>query len=84
MAESSKAFKMYHYQQVKCETKAEVDQYVRITGKYKTEKSTRKIDKEDKIETNKKYDPYPWLAEDDPRRHQSDAEILCEKIDKFI
>ena len=24
---------------------------------------------------------YPWLADDDPRRHQTDAEILCEKID---
>ena len=76
MAESSKAFKMYHYQQVKCETKAEVDQYMRITGKYKAEKSTRKINKEDKIKTNEKYDPYPWLSDDDPRRHQSDAEIL--------
>ena len=28
-----------------------------------------------------KEDPYPWLAEDDPRRFQSDAEILFEKID---
>ena len=26
-------------------------------------------------------DHYPWLAKDDPRRHQSDAEILFEKID---
>ena len=26
-------------------------------------------------------DQYPWLAKDDPRRHQSDAEILYEKID---
>ena len=26
-------------------------------------------------------DPYPWLAEDDPRRFQSDAEVLFEKID---
>ena len=25
-------------------------------------------------------DKYPWLAEDDPRRHQTDAEILYEKI----
>ena len=81
MAQSSKAFKMYHYQQVKCETKAEVDQYMRLTGKYKAEESTKKIDKEEKVEKNKKYDPYPWLAEDDPRRHQSDAEILYEKID---
>ena len=26
-------------------------------------------------------DKYPWLAEDDPRRHQTDADILWEKID---
>ena len=26
-------------------------------------------------------DPYHWLAEDDSRRFQSDAEILFEKID---
>ena len=26
-------------------------------------------------------DQYPWSAKDDPRRHQSDAEILYEKID---
>ena len=26
-------------------------------------------------------DPYPWLDADDPRRFQSDEEILYEKID---
>ena len=40
-AESSKTFKMYHYKQIKCETK----------------------------------------TEDDPRRHQTDEEILYEKVD---
>ena len=35
MAESSKTFTMYHYQQVKCDTKTEVDQYMRIAGKYR-------------------------------------------------
>ena len=38
MAEFSKTFKMYHYQQIKCETKTEdwstSDQYVRVTGRY--------------------------------------------------
>ena len=38
MAESSKTFKMYHYQQMKCEIKTEnwstSDQYMRVTGKY--------------------------------------------------
>ena len=81
MAESSKAFKMYHYQQVKCQTKAEVDQYMRITGKYKAERSTRKTSKEEIVEKDKKHDPYPWLTKDDPRRYQSDEEILYEKID---
>ena len=37
MAESSKTFKMYHYQQMKCKTKTEdwptSDQYMRVTGK---------------------------------------------------
>ena len=81
MAESSKALKMCHNQQVKCETKTEVDQYMRITGKYSTEKSKRKLNKEEKIGPDQKPDPYPWLADDDPRRHQSDEEILHEKID---
>ena len=53
MPESSEAFKMYHYQQVKCETKAEVDQYTRLTGKYKAEERTKKIDKEEKVEKKK-------------------------------
>ena len=26
-------------------------------------------------------DTYPWFDEDDPRRHQTDVEILHEKID---
>ena len=26
-------------------------------------------------------DKYPWLTKDDPRRYQTDAEILYEKID---
>ena len=77
MAESSKAFKMYHYQQIKCETKAEVDQYMRVTGRYGNEKSKKMQDSEKQSEL----DPYPWLADDDPRRYQTDEEILYEKID---
>ena len=45
MAESSKTFKMYHYQQIKCETKTEdwltSDQYMRATGKYRNAFSLR-------------------------------------------
>ena len=81
MAESSKVFKMYHYQQVKCGTETEVDQYMRITDKYKTKGSMSQMNKEENVERHKKYDPYPWLTKDDPRRSQSDVEILYEKID---
>ena len=81
MAESSKVFKMYHYQQVKCGTETEVDKYMRITGKYRTIGNRNQMSEEENVERCKKYDPYPWLTEDDPRRSQSDEEILYEKID---
>ena len=81
VAESSKVFKMYHYQQVKCETSAEVDWYMRINGRDDYEKSKRMLNNEEKIGPNQKADPYPWLADDDPRRYQSDEEIMYEKID---
>ena len=32
---------------------------------------------------HQKSDPYPWLADDDPRRYQSDEEIIYEKIDLY-
>ena len=35
----------------------------------------------DQMNPQQKSDPYPWLADDDPRRHQSDEEIMYEKID---
>ena len=81
MAESSKAFKMYHYQQIKCETKTEVDQYMRATGRYGNGKSEKMQDSEQQSELGRKSDPYPWLADNDPRRYQTDEEILYEKID---
>ena len=81
MAESSKVFKMYHYQQVRCGTETEIDQYMRITGKYKTKGSRNQMSEEENVERYKQYDPYPWLTKDDPRRFQSDEEILYEKID---
>ena len=36
---------------------------------------------ERQINPHQKVDPYPWLADDDPRRYQSDEEIMYEKID---
>ena len=78
MAESSKVFKMYHYQQIKCETKREVGQDMRIRGSYGSEKG-----KNDEKQTDpyQKPDLYPWLADDEPRRYQSDEEIIYEMID---
>ena len=85
MAESSKTSKMYHYQQIKCEAKTEdwptSDQYMRVTGRYGNGKSKKIQDSEKQSGLGRKLDPYPWLAEDDPRRHQTDEEILYEKID---
>ena len=85
MAESSKTFKMYHYKQIKCEAKTEdwptSDQYMKVTERYGNEKSKKIQDSEKQSEIGRKPDPYPWLAEDDPRRHQTDKEILYEKID---
>ena len=81
MAESNKVFKMYHYQQVKCGTETEANQYMRITGKYKTKGTMSQIDEEERVGRHRKYDPYPWLTKDDPRGCQSDEEILYEKID---
>ena len=81
MAESSKAFKMYHYQQIKCETKTEVDQYMRITGRYSSEKGKGFQNDEKQTGPHQRSDPYPWLADDDPRRYQSDEDIMHVKKD---
>ena len=76
---------MYHYQQIECETKTEdwptSDQYMKITEKYGNGKSKKIQNSEKQSELGRKPDPYPWLADDDPRRHQTDEEILHEKID---
>ena len=85
VAESSKTFKMYHYRQIKSEAKTEnwstSDQCMRITGRYGNEKSRKTQEGETQSELGRKSDPHPWLTEDDPRRHQTDEEILYEKID---
>ena len=54
---------------------------MRVTGRYGNEKSKKIQDSEKQIELGRKIDPYPWLAEDDPRRHQTDEEILYERVD---
>ena len=45
---------------------------MRIRGRYSSEKGKG---------FHQKSDPYPWLADDNPTRYQSDEEIIYEKID---
>ena len=73
MAESRQTFKMYHYQQVRKEPEEHIDEYFRMSHTNSKREST--------YSTKGNPDKYPWLAKDDPRRHQTDAEILHEKID---
>ena len=69
MAESSKTFKGYHYQQVKCETKTEVDQNLRMARRYSSEKDKGFQNNVEEMDPQQKSDPYPWLADDDLRRY---------------
>ena len=83
MAESSEALKMYYYLQIKCETETEADQYLRIIGRYGNVKGKGFQNNEKQTGPNEKSDPYPWLADDDPRRYQSDEKIMYDKIEKI-
>ena len=78
MAEAKDTFKIYHYQQMRSKPKKSLDEYLRLS-----ERTTRREWNPKRLNRNRAphEDPYPWLAEDDPRRQQSDAEILFEKID---
>ena len=69
---------MYHYQQMRSKPKKSLDEYLRLS-----ECTTRREWNPKRLNRHRAphEDPYPWLAEEDPRRQQSDAEILFEKID---
>ena len=67
---------MYHYQQVRKEPKEYIDEYFRMSNADSKKEHTKST-----YSTKGNSDKYPWLVEDDPRRHQTDAEILYEKID---
>ena len=69
-------FKMYHYQQVRKDPKEHLDDYHKMSRTNREEGcSARSQNNQDNT------DKYPWLAKDDQRRYQTDAEILYEKID---
>ena len=80
MAESGDSLYMHHYQQVaKSKPKAECGLYFKMSCDRGPHRNTSNRSEDPHRESRE--DRYPWLAEDDPRRFQSDAEILFEKID---
>ena len=80
MTESSGNFQMHHYQQIaKGKPKNECGLYLKMSTDRGPPRNTTL--KSESLRREPWEDPYPWLAEDDPRWFQSDAEILFEKID---
>ena len=80
MAESGNSFHMHHYQQIAMsKPKAECGIYFKMSCDREPPRNTSNRSEKSHRETRE--DPYPWMAEDDPRKFQSDAEILFEKID---
>ena len=92
---AEKHFTFHHYGQLKDINKSQdhpenqTDSYFRISDNKCL--NTKKIKLGNRATESKSTDPtvrditardaYPWLANDDPRRFQTDAEILYEKID---
>ena len=71
---------MHHYQQIaKSKPKAKCGLYFKMSCDRGPPRNTS--NRSEKSHREPREDTYPWLAEDDPRRFQSDAEILFEKID---
>ena len=81
MAESGKAFQMYHYKQMTKESADSEDSFMRATCLKRDTQDPMLKRLGDSATSKYRKDPYPWLDVDDPRRFQSDEEILYEKID---
>ena len=80
MAESGNSFQMHHYRQIaKSKPKVECGLHFKISCDKGPHRNTS--NRSENPHREPREDPYPWLAEDDSRRFQSDAEILFEKID---
>ena len=80
MAEAGDKFQMHRYQQV---SKDKPRDGCGLYFKMSCDRGLlRNISgKSEDPDHEPREDPYPWLVDDDPRRFQSDAEILFEKID---
>ena len=71
---------MHNYQQIaESEPKAECGLYFKMSCDRGPPQNTS--NRSEKSHREPREDPYPSFAEDDPKRFQSDAEILFEKID---
>ena len=80
MAESGGYFQMHHYQQIaKGKPENEHGLYFKMSSDRGPLRNTSRRSENPCREPWE--DPYPWLAKDDPRQFQSNAEILFEKID---
>ena len=77
MAESSNNFRMPHYQQIAKDAKSGL--YFKMACDRGPPRNIS--NRSESLHREPKEDPYLWLEKDDPRRFQSDAEILFEKID---
>ena len=67
---------MYHYHQVRKEPIEHTGEYFRMSSADSEREHTKST-----YSAKGNSDKYPWLAENDPGRHQTDAEILHDKID---
>ena len=84
--ETSEYFKLYHkdHKEVISYVSSQVNQRLKQQqGNSKLVDRKEMIDEENdtNIVPNKEKDPYPWLEDDDPRRHMSDQEILEKYVD---
>ena len=80
MAESGNSFHMHHYRKIaKSKPKAGCGLYFKMSCDRRPPRNTS--NRSESPHREPREDPYPWLTENDPRRFQSDAEILFEKID---
>ena len=77
--ETSEYFKLYHkdHEEVISYASSQVNQRLnQQQGNSKLVDRKEDVENDTNIVPDKEEDPYPWLENDDPRRHMSDQEIL--------
>ena len=82
--ETSEYFKLYHqdHEEVISYASSQVNQRLKQQqGNSKLVDRKEDDENDTNIVPDKEKDPYPWLEDDDPRRHMSDQEILEKYVD---